>query len=207
MELSRALLRVLLPVLALNRRNALPSALVSWLLCPLVSWSFLAQRCLFDFMASCSHRTPTSPDPLFPMVLCCGLCAASDAVLRPLLETIRRHEESVALLTARQTTLYRAYISERAAWLADTARHKAASESSASTIESLQAKVGALEEGLRLLSPTTGKAGDESAQRQQLTDHVRTLTRKIARLEANEPVLSRRYNLLLQEVNGSLLGG
>ena len=29
---------------------------------------------------------------------------------------------------------------------------------------------------------------------------MRTLTRKIARLEANEPVLSRRYNLLLQEV-------
>jgi hypothetical protein len=42
--------------------------------------------------------------------------------------------------------------------------------------------------------------GDDPSHRQQLTDHVRQLTRKVARLEANEPVLIRKYNLLLQEV-------
>ena len=88
---------------------------------------------------------------MFAWYTCCGAEAGSETLLKPLHETIRRHEESVALLTARQTTLYRSYITERAAWQSDVAKNRASAESAAATIEALQAKVAALEEGLRML--------------------------------------------------------
>lgn len=127
--------------------------------------------------------------------------AELDALLKPLHETIRRHEDSVALLTARQTTLYRTYITERSTWQSEVSKAKGEASTLLGTVESLRAKVAALESGLSAISAGggTGAAGDSTQQRQQLTEHVHMLTRKVARLEANEPILSRKYNLLLQE--------
>jgi hypothetical protein len=123
---------------------------------------------------------------------------ARDALVRPLQDTLVRHEESSSLLAARQTALYRDFVTQRQQQQQQLQAAVAERDASAAAAEVLGAKVRTMEESLRVIDSATAAGGD--AQRAQLTDHVRALTRRLARFEANEATLGRRYNLLKQEV-------